>query len=59
MDWLVLCPCGHALTSHDWEGCRGDRFAQCACVHSPQSALDAAIEASRLKTGPEELLTSK
>lgn len=57
MDSMVLCPCGHAMTFHDWGGCRGDRFARCACVRTPQAALEAAVEDSRLKTEPEPQLT--
>ncbi len=60
MDSLVLCPCGHNMASHDWDGCRGDRFSTCGCRQSRQGALEAAIYASRLR-GPqlEPLLASK
>jgi len=51
MDTLVLCPCGHAMASHDWEGCRGDRHRRCGCPHSRLGALEAAIYASRLRAG--------
>lgn len=54
MDSLVLCPCGHTMASHAGDGCRGDRFRRCACARARLGALDAAIDAHRLKSASAE-----
>jgi hypothetical protein len=51
MDELVMCPCGHAMSSHDDAGCHGDRRHRCACPQTRIGALEAAIDASRLRPG--------
>jgi len=50
MDNLVLCPCGHALSQHDYPGCEGDRFGKCACTKDRYLALEAAVDS--VKTLP-------
>ena len=47
MDNLVLCPCGHPLTNHDYAGCSGDRLRRCACARDRHSALEAAVDSVR------------
>ena len=42
MDYLVDCPCGHALGRHAASGCTGHG---CACTRPRWEALDAAIDA--------------
>ena len=41
MDYLVDCPCGHALGRHDVSGCAGPG---CTCERARWEALDAAID---------------
>ncbi len=50
MDNLVLCPCGHALSQHDYAGCSGDRFGKCTCAMDRYLALEAAVDS--VKTLP-------
>jgi hypothetical protein len=50
MDNLVLCPCGHALSNHDYAGCSGDRARGCACARDRYGALEAAVDS--VKTAP-------
>ncbi len=47
MDNLVLCPCGHNLTLHDYAGCSGDRLRRCGCERDRHAALEAAVESVR------------
>jgi hypothetical protein len=47
MDNLVLCPCGHTLAHHDYEGCAGDRLRRCTCPYERHAALEAAVESVR------------
>ena len=47
MDNLVLCPCGHNLTLHDYGGCSGDRLRRCACALDRHAALEAAVDSVR------------
>lgn len=47
MDNLVLCPCGHSLTHHDYDGCRGDRLRSCSCPRDHHAALEAAVDSVR------------
>lgn len=47
MENLVLCPCGHALTSHEYTGCSGDRSRSCTCERDRHAALEAAVDHAR------------
>jgi hypothetical protein len=47
MDNLVLCPCGHALSRHDFEGCAGDRLRSCPCSYDRHEALESAVDLAR------------
>jgi hypothetical protein len=47
MDNLVLCPCGHNLTQHDFTGCSGDRLRRCGCERDRHAALEAAVDSVR------------
>ncbi len=47
MENLVLCPCGHSLTLHDFTGCAGDRLRRCECPLDRHGALDAAVDQAR------------
>ncbi len=47
MDNLVLCPCGHNLTQHDYAGCAGDRLRKCPCERDRHGALEAAVDSVR------------
>ncbi|HTW82436.1 MAG TPA: hypothetical protein VMD91_00020 [Candidatus Sulfotelmatobacter sp.] len=47
MDNLVLCPCGHALARHDFDGCAGDRLRRCSCPRDRHTALESAVELAR------------
>lgn len=47
MDNLVLCPCGHNLTLHDYAGCSGDRLRRCDCARDRHAALEAAVDSVR------------
>jgi hypothetical protein len=47
MDNLVLCPCGHNLTRHDFTGCAGDRLRRCGCERDRHAALEAAVDSVR------------
>ena len=47
MDNLVLCPCGHNLTLHDYAGCAGDRLRSCPCPHDRHAALESAVDNAR------------
>ena len=47
MENLVLCPCGHPLTHHDYAGCAGDRLRRCACTRDRYAALESAIDSVR------------
>ena len=47
MDNLVLCPCGHNLTLHDYAGCAGDRLRSCSCSLDRHAALEAAVDSAR------------
>lgn len=47
MDNLVLCPCGHPLTHHDYAGCAGDRLRRCSCERDRHHALEAAVDSVR------------
>jgi hypothetical protein len=47
MNYLVACPCGHALDRHDDAGCRGGNGDPCACRNDAGFALDAAIAEAR------------
>jgi hypothetical protein len=47
MENLVLCPCGHSLAKHDWDGCKGDRSENCDCTLDRHYALEAAIDQAR------------
>lgn len=47
MDNLVLCPCGHNLTQHDYAGCSGDRLRRCGCERDRHAALEAAVDSVR------------
>jgi hypothetical protein len=47
MDNLVLCPCGHNLTLHDYAGCSGDRLRRCGCERDRHAALEAAVDSVR------------
>jgi hypothetical protein len=49
MDDLVLCPCGHAMGSHDGGGCSGDRLRPCRCARDRYGALAAAIDEARAR----------
>lgn len=51
MDNLVLCPCGHALTLHDYAGCAGDRLRRCSCERDRHHALEAAVDSVRTSPG--------
>ncbi len=50
MDNLVLCPCGHSLTHHDYTGCSGDRVRSCGCDLDRHAALEAAVDSVRTAT---------
>ena len=50
MENLVLCPCGHALSKHDLDGCTGDRSQACGCARDRYAALEAAVDS--VKTTP-------
>jgi|GEM_PF-3579751 len=43
MQYLIHCPCGHALSRHGDEGCRGSRTSRCVCARSPADAFDALV----------------
>jgi hypothetical protein len=45
---LVLCPCGHSLTQHDYGGCAGQRLRHCPCSLDRHAALEAAVDTARL-----------
>jgi hypothetical protein len=45
---LVLCPCGHSLTQHDYGGCAGERLRHCPCPYDRHAALEAAVDTARL-----------
>jgi hypothetical protein len=47
MDNLVLCPCGHNLALHDFDGCAGERLRRCACKRDRHAALEAAVDSVR------------
>jgi hypothetical protein len=47
VDNLVLCPCGHSLANHDYEGCSGDRLRTCRCANDRHAALEAAVDSVR------------
>jgi hypothetical protein len=47
MDNLVLCPCGHNLAQHDYDGCAGDRLRRCTCPRDRHAALEAAVDSVR------------
>ncbi len=47
MENLVLCPCGHTLAQHDYDGCAGDRLRRCSCQRDRHSALEAAVDSVR------------
>lgn len=47
MDNLVLCPCGHSLALHDYNGCSGDRLRSCRCLRDRYLALEAAVDSVR------------
>ena len=47
MDNLVLCPCGHSLALHDYNGCSGDRLRSCRCERDRYAALEAAVDSVR------------
>jgi hypothetical protein len=47
MDNLVLCPCGHNLALHDFDGCAGERLRRCDCKRDRHAALDAAVDSVR------------
>ncbi len=49
MEDLVLCPCGHAMGSHDGGGCAGDRLRSCHCRRDRYRALDAAVDEARAR----------
>ena len=50
VDNLVLCPCGHVLTMHDYAGCAGDRLRRCSCERDRHQALEAAVDSVRTVT---------
>ena len=50
MENLVLCPCGHTLSLHEYAGCVGDRARPCGCARDRHGALEAAIDS--VKTSP-------
>ena len=47
MNYLVLCPCLHAVDNHDAYGCKGEHLRHCECRLAPGDALEAAIDAVR------------
>lgn len=47
MDNLVLCPCGHALSNHEYTGCAGDRVRRCECDLDRHASLEAAVDSAR------------
>ena len=47
MENLVLCPCGHSLTQHDYAGCAGERLRSCRCPLDRHAALEAAVDTAR------------
>jgi hypothetical protein len=47
MDNLVLCPCGHTLSRHDFDGCAGDRLRSCQCQRDRHEALESAVDLAR------------
>jgi len=51
MDNLVLCPCGHSLAQHDYDGCAGDRLRKCDCARDRHHALEAAVDSVRTTPG--------
>jgi hypothetical protein len=59
MDNLVLCPCGHPLTLHDYAGCTGDRLRRCSCELDRHFALEAAVDSARTSPVYGEGLTSR
>jgi len=40
----VVCPCGHALSLHDYAGCSGERLRSCPCGRDKRAAFEAAID---------------
>ncbi len=53
MDYLVPCPCGHALAAHDDGGCSGERLRPCISRRDRAGALEGAILSVRTKAyGP-------
>ena len=45
---LVICPCGHAISRHDYAGCVGEQFHPgCACQLTESAALNAAIDEAK------------
>jgi hypothetical protein len=47
MDNLVVCPCGHNLSMHDFTGCAGERLRRCPCERDRHAALEAAVDSVR------------
>jgi hypothetical protein len=42
---MVLCTCGHMMTSHHRTGCAGELNRRCACTYDRYQALEAAVSA--------------
>lgn len=52
MEELLVCRCGHGISSHSATGCDGARFRPCRCGRSRNDVLDAAIRDVRTEFGP-------
>jgi hypothetical protein len=48
MDYLVHCGCGHDLSYHGEQGCKGLRGG-CRCRRTTLEALDSAIDIARVR----------
>ncbi len=46
MESLIVCSCTHDISYHDANGCGYDGSVRCACKHSRQMVIDAAILAT-------------
>jgi hypothetical protein len=43
---MVLCTCGHMMSSHHRTGCAGELTRRCACTNDRYQALEAAVAAA-------------
>jgi hypothetical protein len=51
MDQLIECTCGHAISTHTADGCRGLRARPCQCLLNESEVLEYALNAVRTHYG--------